>query len=312
VPKRCKLAERAYVGLLAKRINALRRNAAPAAKQDVDGIHDFRVASRRLRAALREVRPGFSKGPLGGVEDRAEQVTDLLGQARELDVSIQLLDELAEEIGSEAESAAARSREYMRELRTYAAPDVEKAAGLVNHPEFELVVADAYAGRKTPTKCMLNRAVDAIGSRYKKLLRVHEQWLESRDNEHLHKVRIALKKLRYVCESYAGVYGQPMETFIGELKDAQTILGNWNDLRVLRGYVSKAAKDAPGEEGPAFERLSAVIGERMSAYFGSFEDKAGWLFNESGTEKLLLALSAPAEPCDGCTHTPPSSLEALD
>src|SRR5262245_4052128 len=87
--------------LIRQRVAALRR-ALPAAKDgDVKSLHQARVATRRLRAAL----------PLFGAGRKAEKVvrcvrrlTRLLGPARELDVSLLILDELDQ--GSEVPRAA--------------------------------------------------------------------------------------------------------------------------------------------------------------------------------------------------------------
>lgn len=73
------------VAVLARELRRLIRRAGP------DEIHDVRVASRRLRAALRHWRPCFSRAGVRTMNDSVRRLASLLGESRDLDV---LLDNL--------------------------------------------------------------------------------------------------------------------------------------------------------------------------------------------------------------------------
>src|SRR3954471_9182912 len=77
--------------LIRQRVSALRR-ALPAAKAgDATSLHQARVATRRLRAAL----PLVSSGAKGGkVVKSVRRLTRALGPVRELDVALVILEEL--------------------------------------------------------------------------------------------------------------------------------------------------------------------------------------------------------------------------
>src|SRR3982750_3899622 len=62
---------------------------------DPEGVHSMRVASRRLRSALRDFMPYLRKRPLASVLKQLRGLADALGEVRDQDVAIQALEEIA-------------------------------------------------------------------------------------------------------------------------------------------------------------------------------------------------------------------------
>jgi CHAD domain-containing protein len=76
-------AEQVVRGRLADFVRELRRlERSP----DPDAIHDVRVASRRLRAALRHLEPCFRKRDARSLRAAVRKLARLLGEARDLDI----------------------------------------------------------------------------------------------------------------------------------------------------------------------------------------------------------------------------------
>lgn len=61
------------------------------AGDDIEALHDMRVASRRLRAALSVFAPVFPPKKFAPLEKRVAQITDALGAVRDADVQIEFL-----------------------------------------------------------------------------------------------------------------------------------------------------------------------------------------------------------------------------
>jgi CHAD domain-containing protein len=59
---------------------------------DIEAVHDIRVATRRLRAVISAIEPAYPGKPLRRLEQAAASLTDLLGEARDTDVFIEHLD----------------------------------------------------------------------------------------------------------------------------------------------------------------------------------------------------------------------------
>lgn len=64
----------------------------------IEGVHDMRVATRRLRAALEVFFPCFPKGPRKRVLSEVKQVADALGERRDRDVAIATLTRIADSV----------------------------------------------------------------------------------------------------------------------------------------------------------------------------------------------------------------------
>ena len=62
---------------------------------EIEGVHDMRVATRRLRAAIEVFRPCFPKDAAKGVLTDVKALADALGERRDRDVAIDALDGFA-------------------------------------------------------------------------------------------------------------------------------------------------------------------------------------------------------------------------
>ncbi|MDR3709684.1 MAG: CHAD domain-containing protein [Capsulimonadaceae bacterium] len=71
----------------------LRRLDGARAGDDVEAVHDLRVATRRLRAVLSVIEPAYAGKALRRFEKSIADMTDQLGEARDTDVFIEFLNE---------------------------------------------------------------------------------------------------------------------------------------------------------------------------------------------------------------------------
>jgi CHAD domain-containing protein len=74
---------------------------------DIERVHDMRVATRRLRAALEIFEPCFPRKRRRKALGRVKALADALGERRDIDVEIELLEGIAAEgEGADRESLA--------------------------------------------------------------------------------------------------------------------------------------------------------------------------------------------------------------
>ncbi|HEV2765621.1 MAG TPA: CHAD domain-containing protein, partial [Pyrinomonadaceae bacterium] len=100
---------------------------------DIEGVHSMRVASRRLRSAMRDFEPYLNERP---ARRRVKRVADALGAVRDEDVAIVALSDLAEQSRGTAGEETAQGiraliaeRERRRdEARTALAREISDAA----------------------------------------------------------------------------------------------------------------------------------------------------------------------------------------
>jgi CHAD domain-containing protein len=82
--------------------------------KDIEGVHDMRVASRRLRAALEVFRSAFPKRQLKPMLRDVKRLADALGEVRDLDV---MLDRLKADMAGRPYSQRLVLKEMMEEMQ---------------------------------------------------------------------------------------------------------------------------------------------------------------------------------------------------
>jgi CHAD domain-containing protein len=118
---------------------------------DIERVHDMRVATRRLRAALEVFEPCFPRKRLKGDLGEIKELADALGERRDRDVAIASLEGLSAKMPAPdragIESLIARLREEQRraneELTRFVARD--RLDGLCDRLD-DLVAAARAAG----------------------------------------------------------------------------------------------------------------------------------------------------------------------
>jgi len=232
--------------LIRQRVAALRR-ALPAAKDgDVKSLHQARVATRRLRAAL--VLGSGRKADK--VARSVRRLTRLLGPARELDVSLLILDELEGE-GDLPRSATDRLRVSIAEERRRLQEQVRER---IDEFDIQKVRKLAIAVARKGSRARAPRNVEAIAlardrtaRRARRLAAAIEHAAGMYLPDRLHDVRIAIKKLRYTLELEA----VPREgrsrnvAALRTLRNMQDLLGRMHDLEILISRT-RSIQSSPG------------------------------------------------------------------
>ena len=233
--------------LIRRRHDALRTSTGPARAGEVDGVHQARVASRRLRETVPVLGAGLADVRMKSLRRRLRDVTRALGAVRELDVASAMVADLP---GDGAEMVhlrdawrawlAALRREPLKALRKALAPDARAP--------LEAQLAELEAAREASGDAQWRTALgERVAVRADALRDRIEATGALYHVEPLHEVRIAAKKLRYALElaDEAGLarLTQPLRT----IKKAQDILGRLHDLDVLAGLLPSLPDAAPGE-----------------------------------------------------------------
>lgn len=91
---------------------------------EIEGLHDMRVATRRLRAALEVFAPCFPRKRHRRALKRVKALADALGERRDRDVAIEFLRQFAEDAPGSDEAAVAALIERLREEQRQANVDL--------------------------------------------------------------------------------------------------------------------------------------------------------------------------------------------
>jgi CHAD domain-containing protein len=121
---------------------------------DIERVHDMRVATRRLRAALEVFEPCFPSKQFKSVLAEVKSVADALGERRDCDVAIALMEEFGDSIATPdrpgASSLTAQLRAEQAEANAALEPFVrsERLAALGEHLSELVMEAEALARRE--------------------------------------------------------------------------------------------------------------------------------------------------------------------
>jgi CHAD domain-containing protein len=257
--------------LLERRARALKQHIKAAVDGDGTGVHQARVASRRLREAVPVLARGVKGSKAGRIRRKVRRLTRALGTFREADVTLALLDELAtrdtlprlalEEVRRDIIDERDRRRTSMlKRLETVNLSKLDRR--LVTMAD-ALQQAEGEEWRKLLGTRLMKRA-KALGAAVADAGQMYAP-------ERLHIVRITVKKLRYGLEIAAETGVRPAAAPVRSLKRAQDLLGRLHDFQVLQMHV-KAVQAKPSEGGQAgnLEVMARAIEDECRHLHGNY------------------------------------------
>ncbi|HYM74313.1 MAG TPA: CHAD domain-containing protein [Stellaceae bacterium] len=225
------------------------RNENGALAGDAEAIHQMRVAVRRLRAALSAAAPLLPKKQRRWAADELRWFADTLGEVRNLDVFLGTLLPSAREDMPQASEFERLALAVGR--RRQAAQEAAVAAIL--SPRYTSAVLDLLRwfdgcgwGAEAEAEA-LDQPIDEVAplllERCRRQVRRRAKHFARQTPAQRHRLRIALKKLRYAVEAFGELYDRAeIHLFVQRLKRLQDELGDANDLRIGRAIVAALVK----------------------------------------------------------------------
>lgn len=236
------------------------RDAAVRAVDEEHDIHQFRVATRRLRAILRAAERVLEPEWARGLRDELGWLADALGMVRDLDVLLAYLRAEASTLDPADRAALEGALELLDEERVavrealLATLDEDRYRALLDH------VDDAV---RAPRFLHTDFAVaDFAAAEYRRLRRALKALRSDETDEALHRVRIHGKRARYAAELAEAEVGKPAGRFIAEAKRLQDVLGEHQDAAVAEERLRALARRAR-RAGAAF--AAGRVAERQLA-----------------------------------------------
>lgn len=202
-------------------------------------VHKARVASRRLREILPVMRTGARRDRRAGKLLR--RVTRGLGRLRDPDVLVGQLDKLTDLTGDER-TGVGQLREELQASRdrAFKKPKRRRLGRLLRRAVRQLErLADGWVDRGPSLERQWRRALDLrITERVHGLLQAMDEAGVEAVPERVHRVRIAVKKLRYALELSEELARVPPSGELRRLSRAQALLGRLHDRQVLLGTAA--------------------------------------------------------------------------
>ncbi len=264
---------------------------------DPEFLHDLRVAVRRTRSALGQIKGVLPPATSARFVREFTWLQEVTGPARDLDVFVLELPALGMLLPSRSRRSLGPLARLLERRRRAAYIDLARE---MDTPRFTRLLADWRAFLLLPTpkrpfgapnalRPCADLAVERIGRMRRRALREGEAIGPASPAADLHELRKTCKKLRYLVEFFSSLLDKDAaEAAVASLKDLQDTLGRFQDLQVqadaLLGYARELAHEGKATPpsyialGMLVERLreqQARARTEFAGRFGEFSRKAG-------------------------------------
>ena len=241
---------------------------------DPEGVHDMRVASRRLRSALRDFRPLLKKTKLSSPVRQLKEIAARLGAVRDHDVAIIALEKLQTKATPEISSGLQRIIDDRKIRREAAQKALRLAISIKTLSHLKPAFAEALESSGLPEVDKTKTAAPPKGRNYKVFARstVRERLkelealstslYEPEKVEPLHKMRIAAKRLRYALDLFEHCWGESLGVFSRQVAQLQSSLGELHDCDIWIEHFGKRlrrVKVKAGEQATPQDERDAMV-----------------------------------------------------
>lgn len=242
---------------------------------DPEGVHQARVATRRLRSDLRTF--GSLIDPVWGtaLRDELGWLAGILGAVRDGDVLLERMRRAA------AQLPAANSRGVTRVLTTLEASRDDAHAQLLAtlRGERYLSVLDRLVAGANSPALLLEADLPApavlpglVRRPWRSLAKRVRAVGDPPTDEELHDIRIRTKRVRYAAEAVAPLSGRQAQAFAAAAAMLQEVLGDLNDAVVAETWLREWARSSRSLHGVfaagELAGLERAAGQRCRARWG--------------------------------------------
>jgi len=220
--------------------------------EDIEALHDMRVATRRMRAAFDVFNDAFRKKTIKSHLSGLRQTGRLLGSVRDLDVFMEkankYLDSLVIDARQGLDPLLSMWQDQLIEARENLITYLDSKAYQEFLLDFNYFVQTPGIGVKAmgeviPTPHKVCEIVPCIIYSRLAAVRAYDAIIQNATIPQLHILRIEFKKLRYALEFFIEVLGPEAREVIGLIKKMQDHLGDLHDAdvacQILNNYLEK-------------------------------------------------------------------------
>jgi CHAD domain-containing protein len=243
-----------------------------------EDIHDLRVALRRCRTmadALTETNPspGWNK-----LKKNSKKVFHTLGELRD----IQVEQEWVKKLSPPETHTRVQLLKNLRVQERQRLEAAQKSLDGFDRKEWRKL------SRRLRTKADMFPVESVVFQRLALVklndaVALYQQAQKRQSTIAWHRVRIAIKRFRYIVENFLP---QHYESWAADLKEMQDLLGDVHDLDVLRTYIRRHSRDlTPEAVAEWLERIRAPRDARLEKFLSKTRGKESlWLDWRSGLQ----------------------------
>lgn len=240
-------------------LDTIRRNEeGTIADTDSEFLHDFRVAVRRTRSALSQIREVFPEEEVARFKEDFRWLGQVTGPTRDLDVYLLKLPGYAEFLPPDARGDLDPLQEFLERSQREEQDQLARALASERYRELLAEWSDFLSAPPParPTAANARRPIAEVASEsiwrcWRRLLKKGGRIDDDSPREDLHRLRIDAKKLRYLLTFFQSLYpAETIDALVGSLKKLQDNLGDFNDYGVQQAAMKTFAETMLAEGAP--------------------------------------------------------------
>jgi CHAD domain-containing protein len=236
---------------------------------DTEFVHDLRVAVRRSRSVLRELRRAFPARPLADQREALRWIQAVTGPTRDLDVQLLDWDGLAATVADRRRAALAPVRDLLARHRAAAFRRLRRDLRSDAFADAWVAYQDFLAGDLGPDDARPDAARPIAHVAGRRIRRVYARMLdmgaaidEASPAGALHDLRKRGKELRYLLELFGSLWpADVVRPMVRRLKGLQDVLGRHQDREIQADHLRGLAGELAGATGgpQALLSLGALV-----------------------------------------------------
>jgi CHAD domain-containing protein len=250
--------------------------------ENPEGVHQARVATRRLRSDLRTLRPVLDTDWSEPLRGELRWLGELLGRVRDADVLLGLLADKAQALDDDERGHA---HDLIDRLRVMRGRDHTNLLDAMRSERYIALLDRLVEAARAPrvrsgmSGKPASKLVGRLARRTVRRLRRQIRSLpETPAASELHEVRKRAKQARYALEAVSPISGKSAARAARRLADLQEALGEHQDAVVAVAWLRDAARDYAGTDTPFVAgRLSGAFDAdrlRLRAHWRTYWKRA--------------------------------------
>jgi CHAD domain-containing protein len=237
------------------------------ANLDSEFLHDLRVATRRTRSAMSQIKGVFNPDELAPFKDGFGWIGSVTGPTRDMDVYLLQFPEYKASLPAAVQSDLDPFHDFLVKRH---GEEQRALVNKLNSPHFRKLVKSwrAWLNLPLPKKPQAPNALRPIADLsdqrirklYRKVMKEGEAIKPGSPPERLHDLRKDCKKLRYLMEFFQSLYPKPeIRALVKEMKILLDNLGAFQDLHVQAESLEALGGQMMAEGAPASALMAMGI-----------------------------------------------------
>lgn len=228
--------------------------------RDPEYLHQARVALRRLRSVFRVFGAAVPREPFAALLEQLKVLGQTLGAARDCDVLVtEMLMRSARGVTNHPGIAGLRKRAQAARRRANQAARTAVAApaytGMLLRLSATLNAGSWRRGGARAAAALPQFAAAAMARQHSRVAKRGRR-IEKLAFRDLHRLRIAVKRLRYTAEFFQSLAPKKARNYIRALSELQDLLGTLNDNAVAWRLLDTLGAEDPS---PAYQQAVGYV-----------------------------------------------------